>query len=70
MAAGKNQDHLQPGELALLEDFHTRGRIAAGELAKQAAITAADTVLDAGAGSQEQLGSSPIPRVAESRPST
>jgi hypothetical protein len=45
VAAGKNLDHLQPGELALLDDFHTLGRIATGELAEQVTITAADTVL-------------------------
>jgi sarcosine/dimethylglycine N-methyltransferase len=34
----------------MLEDFHTLGRIATSELAEQAAITAADQVLDAGSG--------------------
>jgi sarcosine/dimethylglycine N-methyltransferase len=48
VAAGKNLDHLQPGELALLEDFHTLGRLATHELARHGAITTADTVLDAG----------------------
>ena len=33
VAAGKDLDHLRPEDLALLEDFHTMGRIATTELA-------------------------------------
>lgn len=33
VAAGKDLGHLQPADLALLEDFHTMGRIATTQLA-------------------------------------
>ena len=49
-AAGKDVDHLAPADLGPLEDFHTLGRIATGQLAGLARITGADRVLDAGAG--------------------
>jgi sarcosine/dimethylglycine N-methyltransferase len=50
VAAGKDPDHLQPADLALLEDFHTMGRIATAQLADLAGITPDDEVLDAGSG--------------------
>jgi SAM-dependent methyltransferase len=50
VAAGKDLGHLQPGDLALLEDFHTMGRIATAQLADLAEITPDDEVLDAGSG--------------------
>jgi sarcosine/dimethylglycine N-methyltransferase len=50
VAAGKDLDHLQPADLALLEDFHTMGRIATTQLADLAEITPDDDVLDAGSG--------------------
>ena len=50
VAAGKDLGHLRPADLALLEDFHTMGRIATAQLADLAGITAADVVLDAGSG--------------------
>jgi sarcosine/dimethylglycine N-methyltransferase len=50
IAAGKDTAHLAPADLGTLEDFHTMGRIATGQLAELAAITGADRVLDAGAG--------------------
>ncbi|WP_405139133.1 class I SAM-dependent methyltransferase [Nocardia sp. NBC_01388] len=50
LAAGKDLDHLRPEDLALLEDFHTMGRYATGQLVDMAGITAADDVLDAGSG--------------------
>ena len=50
VAAGKDLDHLRPADLALLEDFHTMGRIATTELADLAGITSDDEVLDAGSG--------------------
>jgi sarcosine/dimethylglycine N-methyltransferase len=50
IAAGKDLDHLQPGDLWLLEDFHTMGRIATSQLVDLADITAETTVLDAGSG--------------------
>jgi len=50
VAAGKDLGHLQPADLALLEDFHTMGRIATVELADLAGITPGDEVLDAGSG--------------------
>src|SRR5499427_9513285 len=49
-AAGKDLDHLRPEDLALLEDFHTMGRIATAQLADLIEITPADEVLDAGSG--------------------
>jgi sarcosine/dimethylglycine N-methyltransferase len=50
VAAGKDLGHLRPADLALLEDFHTMGRIATTELADLAGITPDDEVLDAGSG--------------------
>jgi SAM-dependent methyltransferase len=49
-AAGKDPGHLRPEDLALLEDFHTMGRIATVQLADLAGITPGDDVLDAGSG--------------------
>jgi sarcosine/dimethylglycine N-methyltransferase len=48
--AGKDLDHLQPSDLWLLEDFHTMGRIATGQLVDLSGITRDTTVLDAGSG--------------------
>ncbi len=50
VAAGKDLDHLRPEDLALLEDFHTMGRIATIQLADLVEITPDDEVLDAGSG--------------------
>ena len=50
IAAGKDLDHLQPADLALLEDFHTMGRYATGQLVDLAGITSQSAVLDAGSG--------------------
>jgi sarcosine/dimethylglycine N-methyltransferase len=50
VAAGKDLDHIRPADLALLEDFHTMGRIATAQLADLAEITPEDEVLDAGSG--------------------
>jgi SAM-dependent methyltransferase len=50
VAAGKDLGHLRPADLALLEDFHTMGRIATIQLADLAGITPGDEVLDAGCG--------------------
>lgn len=50
IAAGKDLDHLQPGDLGVLEDFHTLGRIATAQVAQLAEITSNDSVLDAGSG--------------------
>ncbi|MGH3542635.1 MAG: class I SAM-dependent methyltransferase [Mycobacterium sp.] len=50
IGAGKDLDHLQPGDLGLLEDFHTMGRIATSQLVDLAGITPETTVLDAGSG--------------------
>ncbi|MDX6420170.1 MAG: sarcosine/dimethylglycine N-methyltransferase [Trebonia sp.] len=50
VAAGKDIDHLTPADLGALEDFHTLGRIATGQLAELARITSQDRVLDAGTG--------------------
>jgi ubiquinone/menaquinone biosynthesis C-methylase UbiE len=50
IAAGKDLDHLAPADLALLEDFHTMGRFATGQLVDLAGITSESAVLDAGSG--------------------
>jgi len=50
VAAGKDLDHLRQADLALLEDFHTMGRIATAQLANLVEITPDDEVLDAGSG--------------------
>jgi sarcosine/dimethylglycine N-methyltransferase len=49
-AAGKDLGHLRPEDLALLEDFHTMGRIATAQLADLVELTPRDEVLDAGSG--------------------
>ncbi|OBI97425.1 SAM-dependent methyltransferase [Mycobacterium alsense] len=50
VAAGKDLDHLEPADLAGLEDFHTMGRIATAQLVDLAQITSDSAVLDAGSG--------------------
>jgi SAM-dependent methyltransferase len=50
LAAGLDLNNLQRGDLAPLEDFHTMGRIATGQLADLAEIESSDEVLDAGSG--------------------
>jgi SAM-dependent methyltransferase len=50
IAAGKDLDHLEPADLGLLEDFHTMGRIATGQLVDLAGISSESKVLDAGSG--------------------
>ena len=50
VAAGKDLGHLRPEDLALLEDFHTMGRIATAQLADLVEISPDDEVLDAGSG--------------------
>lgn len=50
VCAGKDLDHLTPADLALLEDFHTMGRIATNQLVDLAQITSESLVLDAGSG--------------------
>lgn len=50
VAAGKDLDHLEPADLAALEDFHTMGRIATAQLVDLAQITTDSAVLDAGSG--------------------
>ena len=49
-AAGMDLDHLRPADLAPLEDFHTRGRIATSQLVDMVGITRQTQVLDAGSG--------------------
>ena len=49
-AAGKSTDALHASDLAMLEDFHSLGRIATAALIDLAHISATDRVLDAGAG--------------------
>ncbi|MEV6773255.1 methyltransferase domain-containing protein [Nocardia sp. NPDC051030] len=48
--AGKDLDRLEPGDLAMLEDFHTSGRIATYHLAELLTLTPGTEVLDAGTG--------------------
>jgi sarcosine/dimethylglycine N-methyltransferase len=48
--AGKQTDALQASDLAMLEDFHSLGRLATGALIDLAQITESDRVLDAGTG--------------------
>jgi sarcosine/dimethylglycine N-methyltransferase len=50
VAAGKDLAHLSAADLGPLEDFHTMGRIATGQLADLAKVTSEDRVLDAGSG--------------------
>ena len=50
VAAGKDLDRLQAADLAMMEDFHTGGRIATGQLADLVDITPDSEVLDAGTG--------------------
>ena len=49
-AAGKDIEHLQSSDLAVLEDFHTMGRMATKELIELVDISSATRVLDAGCG--------------------
>jgi sarcosine/dimethylglycine N-methyltransferase len=48
--AGKQADALQASDLAMLEDFHSLGRLATAALIELAQIGESDRVLDAGAG--------------------
>ncbi|MEU7137836.1 methyltransferase domain-containing protein [Nocardia sp. NPDC046473] len=50
IAAGKDLDRLEPADLALLEDFHSGGRIATYQLVELVDLTPATEVLDAGTG--------------------
>ncbi|OBI92858.1 class I SAM-dependent methyltransferase [Mycobacterium sp. 1245805.9] len=49
-SAGLDAGHLAPADLAMLEDFHTMGRIATAQLVDLAGITNDSDVLDAGSG--------------------
>lgn len=48
--AGKQTHALQPSDLAMLEDFHSLGRLATTALIDLAQISPSDRVLDAGTG--------------------
>ena len=50
LAYGPEHQQLTPGQLATLDQFHLRGAAATAEIAELAAITAAMSVLDIGAG--------------------
>ena len=50
LAAGLDLGHLQPADLAPLEDFHTMGRIATHQLVDLLDLTREHHVLDAGSG--------------------
>jgi sarcosine/dimethylglycine N-methyltransferase len=50
IAAGKDLEHLQPADLAMVEDFHTMGRIATSQLVDLIGVTSDNQVLDAGSG--------------------
>lgn len=49
-AAGKDPSAVEPSDLALLEDFHTLGRLATAQLAQLVDVAKHDRVLDAGTG--------------------
>src|SRR5690348_6813231 len=49
-AAGEDLQAMQPSELAMLEDFHSLGRLATVALIDLAQVGAGDRVLDAGTG--------------------
>ncbi|WP_053227660.1 class I SAM-dependent methyltransferase [Solirubrobacter soli] len=49
-ALGNRLETLQPSDLALLEDFHSLGRLATVALVELAQVSASDRVLDAGTG--------------------
>jgi hypothetical protein len=48
--AGKDLDHLTIDDLAPVDEFHSRRRLATQELAAMLAPTAADHVIDVGSG--------------------
>src|SRR5437660_2753720 len=48
--AGNHTDALRASDLAMLEDFHSLGRLATAALIDLAQISATDRVLDAGTG--------------------
>src|SRR6185312_10691247 len=50
LAFGPEHQRLTPAQLAQLDQFHTRGAAATQDLARLAAIAAADRVLDLGSG--------------------
>lgn len=50
VAAGKGLDRLVPADLALVEDYHSGGRLLTVQLADLAGVTAESRVLDDGAG--------------------
>jgi sarcosine/dimethylglycine N-methyltransferase len=50
VAAGKQLDGLPVAELAMLEDYHTGGRLATAQLVELAELTESTKVLDAGTG--------------------
>jgi sarcosine/dimethylglycine N-methyltransferase len=50
LSAGKDLERLEPADLAPLEDFHTMGRVATGQLVELAGISGTTRVLDAGSG--------------------
>ncbi|OBH04350.1 SAM-dependent methyltransferase [Mycobacterium sp. E1747] len=49
-SAGMDLDHLAPAGLAMLEDFHTMGRIATAQLVNLVGVAHESRVLDAGSG--------------------
>jgi ubiquinone/menaquinone biosynthesis C-methylase UbiE len=49
-AAGKDIDRLTPDDLAPIDEFHTRGRMATVDLARLLSLTADERVLDLGCG--------------------
>jgi sarcosine/dimethylglycine N-methyltransferase len=50
LAAGKDLAHVASGDLGMLEDFHTMGRLATGQLVDLVEISSTSDVLDAGTG--------------------
>lgn len=50
IAAGKDLGSLAPADLAMVEDFHTMGRVATSRLVELARVSGESRVLDAGSG--------------------
>jgi hypothetical protein len=48
--AGRDPARIEPADLAMLEDFHTMGRLATAALGELAEVQTEDAVLDAGTG--------------------
>jgi MPBQ/MSBQ methyltransferase len=68
--AGKDIAKLTPADLALVDEFHTRGREATIELARRAPLTPGLKILDVGCGSEARPATWRANTAAESQEST